>query len=127
VGRTADDLEPRMKLADLNPTFREALALHMIFGRLGFAPADIYVHVQNAKMFVIVKRDGKQFNAEVGEYDHGLGVFIPAWKKTTAWFNTTSQELRTEIMDSSKARLDVVGLVGALLVHGFSSLRKYDA
>lgn len=116
-----------MKITDLHPTVREALALHESFRWLSFIPDDIYVRPTVDKLFVVVRRGGKEFNAEAGALDMPINTFVTKWREAADWWNGEALEReREEIFRGSKVHAASVSFVTALLDHGFN-IKRSDA
>jgi len=112
---------------DLHPAIREALALHESFRTLSFSPDDIYFRPLADKVVVTIRRGGKEFNAEAGKHNLAIPELCRQWSAAATWWNKeATNDERMEIFHSSKAWAGKVGLVTALIDHGFN-LRRADA
>lgn len=84
-----------MKLAELPQVFREALAYHEAFRRIGFAPDQICVRFHEGAMAVVLKADGKTFTcAAPGPLlDMDRPMFLREWARAVdTWTAATEAE-----------------------------------
>lgn len=67
---------------DIHCVFREALAAHEAFQRLGFKPDDLYcVRNPDGAMFVVLKAQEREFAVEVGNPRMEASIWQEEWTR----------------------------------------------
>lgn len=105
-----------------HPAIREAMAVHEAFRLLEFKPEEIFLVLQGTRLFVTVRRDGKEFNAQVGEEFQATREILAAhWEQAShAWNVTMSEAERRDIYDNSLIKKLAGPFVAAVMAKGFS-------
>lgn len=109
-----------MRLVDVPPILKEALAVHEAFRRLAFTPDEIFISPSKEKVHVMVIRGAHRFAVCVGENTIPLVQFEDVWMAATSAWNTGVALEQRAIFENSLVRRDAVGLVMALIDKGFS-------
>lgn len=89
------------KLTDLPLAFKEALAFHNAFRRLGFKSDDIFIVLADSALLVSLKVQGVEFNVEVGEVELSEEEFPGYWAGVVERFNFGPLEEVEEIWENS--------------------------
>jgi len=97
-----------MKLADLDQAFVEALCLHELFRRMGFAADDVFLMLARAgnpesaiipkglalgdlALFVQLRTQGKEYNVIIGALPCPEDDFAKAWGTAVELFNKATR------------------------------------
>jgi hypothetical protein len=113
-----------MKLADIPPLLKEALAVHEAFRKLAFTPDEIFIHPSTTKLRVVVIRGDNRFAVDVGVNTIPMAEFERTWGEAVEAWNTGKDFEQKAIWENSAVRRDAVGFVVALLDKGFA-VREY--
>jgi hypothetical protein len=109
-----------LKLSDLNPVFREALATFEAMRRFGFTPDQIYMSVGQRSLFCTVKSSiaSESFSIRMGPMPLSKEEFQAEWEKVCElWKNGTEKE-HLRIWDHSVARTQTAQLLVLLKAKG---------
>lgn len=110
----------------LSPIVREAIAAHGMLTKLGFSNDDLFLRPTNDRLFVTIRRSGKEFNLAVGKHTMDVHRIVAEWTTACAWWNALPQDDRAEFVDASMVRRELVQIVAALQLKGFA-LNRSDA
>lgn len=112
-----------MRAADINPSFREALAVHEAFRKLGYSPEQIFVTLtSDSRLFVILKHLGREFAVFCGELAMSEPDFYAAWPTLVTAVNggaVAEEELNNLYRDSYVYR-ERLGFLAALKAKGIA-------
>lgn len=119
----------------------ETLCCHEALRRCGFDAGDIFVQLAASAdtsqalmdrdapigtlfVHVTLRAQCREFTIAVGRWDDtGTStekIFASAWRKAVTWFNTSPQSEVQPIWDASKISHQLVKLVTALTIKGFT-------
>ena len=107
---------------------REALALHGIFRRMGYSSDDIFFHADPVTRIVAMQlqHEGKTFTVSTGSLMlYSRDEIIEMWQKAGECWNKTSEEEALRIVGNSKARMNLVMMVAAMIERGFEVPEGY--
>ena len=111
-----------VSVSDFPEPIREALALHGIFRRMGYSSDDIYFHADPVTRMIAMQlqHGGKTFTVSTGTLTgYSRDEIIEMWQKAGECWNAASQEEAQRIVGTSKARMDLVMMVAAMIERGF--------
>lgn len=111
-----------MSAKKIRPVFREALAVHEAFRRLGFASDDLFFCVANKnQVFVKLIHEGKDFAVICGQFNVPAKQLFDEWKALLEEVNDGSlpEDTMQEIWASSFVYKGRASFITALLTKGF--------
>lgn len=113
---------PRLQPTDLEPAYREALAVHEVLRRLGFDVDDIYFMLDKQTMSVVLKAQDQQFVINVGQVRKADATkFARDLSRAAEGYNKTFTDAeRKEILHSSSVYANSVILTTELVMKGFA-------
>lgn len=94
-------IQSMIDLKQIPMPFRDALACHQAFRRLGFKSDDIYVLYSDGFLYMILKTQGKEFNINLGTIEINEIEFPKIWAEIVETFNTGPEQEVLEIWDKS--------------------------
>ena len=100
----------------------DALAAHEGFRRLGFESKDIYLVLQDGRVFVMLRKDGKEFTWALGPLPDGMdnNECRTLWEEAVCgWNGEWSDERRWEIWESGPMPGNSIAFLEALKRKGF--------
>lgn len=110
-----------MNISDIPLVFREALAVHAIFGAAGIPMADVYVLPQcidpqtgREELGVQAQRGDQTFTVTVGPLGMPLEQFRARWAKAVRTVRQTSNEEYQRWIDSTQARSQAAMILAAV-------------
>ncbi len=117
------------KLAELEPVMIEAFAVFQMMRTLGFPSDDIFFCHQaledprkqegkKGHVFVRLKRGVITADFVVGQWDHPVPDFMPAFKEMCAVAKTATKEECKAVGEKTIAWRDRAAVVAALALHG---------
>ena len=101
------------------PTFLvEALAVREAFRKLNFTEDEIYLRPQRDRLYVSVRRHGKEFHFDVGEHRLDIPELVRLLREADDWFDADDTH-RVAAYEASEVRKNIPSLMTALKRKGF--------
>jgi hypothetical protein len=113
-----------MKLTEISPSFREALAVHSMMLMFGIDVENIFVaratHQGCLLLQVVAREGGKEFSIVVAELEEmDESVFRKAWTESVRAYNAASHDERAKFIDGTKIRDHAAEMCLGLVAKGF--------
>lgn len=76
-----------MKLDSIHPALQAALGIHEALRRMGFLANNIYLHLSENKLSVVIRTSGQDFGVQVGDFEKSQEDLQCLWSEVATAYN----------------------------------------